>query len=75
MLGVAKDWRNEWYEKRIASAPSLKGKVLILQGKLLADAERLPERWRDEALVLIATMTETIADEIQQMCAVERWTA
>lgn len=75
MLGVARNWRDEWYKTKIAQALTLRGKIRILQSKLLADVQDLPEDWRDEALVLVATRTEGILDEIHEMLVVERWTA
>jgi hypothetical protein len=68
-------YREKWWEGKLAAADTPKKKVTVLQAKILADIQRLPENEREEALELAAVMLENLVDEIAIRVHEERWTA
>lgn len=68
-------YRDKWWEEKLAGADTPKKKVTVLQAKILADIQKLPEDQRGEALELAAVMLENLADEIAIRAEEERWTA
>lgn len=67
--------RDRFYEERIAGAHTLRGKLHILQGKLLADVARLPDSMRDRAYEKACELLTGVIDEIEIMRVEERWSA
>ncbi|MCP9209640.1 hypothetical protein [Streptomyces cucumeris] len=66
--------RDSWWEDRIESAPSLKGKVYLLRDKVLADIARLPEGAQEGALDFARTALQDLLCEIEIRRREERWT-
>lgn len=68
-------YRDKWWEDKLAGADTPKKKVTVLQAKILADIQKLPENQREEALELASVMLENLVDEIAIRIEEERWTA
>jgi hypothetical protein len=66
-------YRDTWWEARLKEADTPQKKVTVLQGKILADISKLPERHRDAARELAAHVLEGLVDEIQIKVAEEAW--
>lgn len=65
--------RDRFHEERIAGARSMRGKLHILQGKLLADVARLPDELRDKAYEKACDLVAGAIDEIEILRVEERW--
>lgn len=66
-------YREQWWEERLASAPNSRGKVMVLQNKLLADVAKLPEDRQEEAFALVVDQLENALNEIENRRLEQEW--
>lgn len=67
--------RDNWWKQRIDAAPTLKGRLHVLQSKVLADLDRLPEECQEEVRSMVAEATANLLDEIEIRRAEIAWSA
>lgn len=68
-------YREQWWEERISSAPTCRGKVMVLQNKILADVAKLPEDHQEEAFALVIDQLTNALDEIAIKSIELEWSA
>lgn len=67
--------RDNWWKQRIEGAPTLKGRIHMLQSKVLADLDRLPGECREEIEKMVADATANLLDEIEIRRVEIAWSA
>jgi hypothetical protein len=57
-------YRDEWWDNKLKGAKTPKGRVTVLQNKILADVSKLPEGLQDEMYERIASILEDALEEV-----------